>query len=784
MDRRTAYPFATLEARWQEAWAESRIFEATPRPGASKWLVLEYPPFPSGKLHMGHVRNYVIGDAVARFRRMVGHNVLYTNGFDAFGLPNDNAARERGCHPADWTETCIAEIRRQYVRLGLSHDTRRIGGFHEPAYYRWSQWIFLKFLEDGLAVRKRARVDWCDACKTTLARTSVNDGRCWRCDTLVESRVMDQWYVRESAFCEPLLESLDDLHGWPEHARKIQANRIGRVAGLEVRFEAPEEGLAVVAFTEHPELLMGAAFVGVDPLHPAVKQLREAGRLEAEIERGLEDLMKGRKANLSRRRESEGRSDIAAMALGVSVVHPLSGARVPLVAINYVESRTPEDAIVGVPAHQRDDLAVAEILGLPWARVLASPRGAEEAGPFEWDDAHALAGEGAFGAQTAGAARTAVAEAVASRGAGKGAFHYRLQDWNVCRQRYWGPPIPIVYCDACGAVPVPEKDLPVLLPYDIDLSSPRNPLEDLESFVHTTCPRCGKGARRETDTLETFFNSSWLHIRFAMSPGCESPFFDDEVNYWLPADLGIGGDEQYMTAYFHNRVFNRSLRRWSKVAFDEAFTKFLAIGIVKRDGKKMSKHAGNSIDPDDLIEEYGADALRLATFDAARPGATIDWSPGSIKNFHRFLSDVWDLFGRMKATIKLSDGAAPAPAEARKHKQVARWLDTAVQKMSSCMADNQLHLATKNVAFLFSRLQEIESDQARPGARPTGADRHLMSEAARVFLLLLAPLAPHVAEELWQQCGGEGMAATARWPHRGGEEPSASGDAAGEGAAP
>ncbi|HVE87025.1 MAG TPA: class I tRNA ligase family protein, partial [Myxococcales bacterium] len=713
------YPFERFEPTWQERWEAEKLFQADRDERRPKWFIMELPPFANGKLHLGHVRNYVIADASARFRRMAGFNVMYTTGFDSFGLPNENAARDAGVHPRVLAEQCMEEMRRAFVRLGLSHDTRRIIAVHDPAYYKWVQWVFLRLVEAGLAFRKKAKVNWCATCATALADSLVDGGSCWRCGQPVEGRVTEQWFVREEGFADALLAGYANLDGWPETVKRIQVDWIGRREGVEARFEvAGMDGPGISVFLEEPALVPAVRFVAVGPGHPVLEDLRGRGLLSPEEAGALEDQERWSLATREARRQSLNGG--GAVLLRTRVRHPLDGAELPLLVLESLDRY--DGAAAGCPDRVQADRRIAEELGLP-LHTPADPPGTDEA----------------------------VLAALAASGRGGKAVRYRLRDWNIARQRYWGTPVPIVHCSTCGAVPVKDEDLPVLLPEDVSLDAPGNPLEIHPTYAAASCPRCGAPARRDTDTLEAYSSPWWYHwnCRTLGLPG-DNPFDPADTRYWMPVDLMVGGIDQSRTCFFHTRMVDRALKQMGHTLHDEPVTGLLAIGMVKRDGRKMSKSAGNLVDPDALARVYGVDALRMGVLGAAAPQNDMSWSDQGVKQAHDLLTGLWRFLTERREWLRL-DGVVPEgrievePGTALRGK-LAGWLGTGARRITSNLARNDLHLSVKNLTFLFERLVQFERDaRARTGAMDP-KDARALAVGAGALLRLLAPLAPHIAE--------------------------------------
>lgn len=739
------YPFEQFEPAWQERWEAAGVFRADRDPSRPKWFIVELPPFANGKLHLGHVRNYSLADAGARFRRMAGYNVLYTTGFDSFGLPNENAALEAGCHPEELAERYIADMRRQFVRLGLGHDTRRIIGYHEPAFYRWVQWVFLELVRKGVAFRREAKVNWCPSCDTALADSLIEAGGCWRCGSAVESRVTAQWFVREEGFADGMLASMSELNSWPELVKQIQTEWIGRREGVEVHFTVKDAGdVTISTFLDDPGLLCSVSFVGLGPGHPALSALRDAGRLAPAVAEALDELARSTLATREARKHGLGAG--AAFRLGLCVLHPFTGDELPLVALEQLDLR--DGALAGCPGHVRADRRIAEDLGIAFS-VAADPEPA-----------------------------SAIVDQLVANGRGGPAVRYRLRDWNIARQRYWGTPIPVIHCPSCGPVPVADSELPVFLPRDVEFAALGNPLEQHAAFLAAPCPRCGSPGRRDTDTLEAYSSPWWYHWHCRALSG-DDPFDPADTRYWMPVDVMVGGIDQSRTCFFHTRMMARALKEMGHVFHDEPVRELLAIGMVKQDGKKMSKSAGNQVDPDALIELYGADALRFGVLGAAAPTGDMSWSDQSVRQAQAFLASLWHFVDERRAVISLGEvGSSPASAPEALHlspggpakptaplrRRFAGWLQAGVGRVTTNMVHHELHLAVKNVMFFFERLVQFDREARSRTGELDPIDAGALSFGVGLLLRMLGPIAPHLAEEIWHRAGGRGMLALAPWP--------------------
>jgi leucyl-tRNA synthetase len=743
------YDPQAVEAKWQARWEASNAFAARAEPGVPAYYVLEMFPYPSGRIHMGHVRNYTIGDVIARQHRMRGERVLHPMGWDAFGLPAENAAIQHGAHPAHWTRENIAHMRRQLRRLGFSYDWDREIATCDPAYYRWEQVFFLRMLERGLAYRRRALVNWCPHCATVLANEQVEDGRCWRCEAPVEERELEQWFLRITAYAEELLRDLDRLRGWPERVVTMQRNWIGRSDGAEIRF--PLEGAAgdVRVFTTRPDTLFGVTFMSLAVEHPLVDRLIAGRPSEAAVRAFV-----ARTRRTPRAERTLGKEGVFT---GAYCTHPLTGARVPIWVANFVLMEYGTGAVMAVPAHDQRDFEFARTYGLP-VKIVIQPEG-EPLDPATlsaaWEGPGRLVDSGEFTGLASDEAKRRITAALAARGQGGTSVSYRLRDWGISRQRYWGAPIPVVYCDRDGIVPVPEEALPVVLPEDVTFTGTGgSPLAAHAAFVHTRCPRCGGAARRETDTMDTFVESSWYFARYCSPHSDATPFEPGEVDYWLRdgVDQYIGGIEHAVLHLLYARFFTKVLRDLGYLRLDEPFRMLLTQGMVIKDGAKMSKSKGNVVDPDALVARYGADTVRLFCLFAAPPEKDLDWSDQGVEGMSRFLGRVWRLVHGLAP--RLAPPGAPLeerPADRDLHRLVHRTIARVTEDVTA-----RLHFNTAIAAIM-----EFVSGLAAGGEAASGA---ALREAIDVLLRLLAPFVPHLASELWEVVGHPGAIEAAGWP--------------------
>jgi leucyl-tRNA synthetase len=752
----TEYSFEDIEKRWQERWAEGRTFEVTEDPARPKYYCLEMLPYPSGDIHVGHVRNYCITDVVARYKRMRGFNVLHPIGWDALGLPAENAAIKRGVHPEKWTRDNIASMKRQLQRLGFSYPWSREIATCDPEYYHWNQWFFLRMLERGIAYRKKAPVNWCPSCQTVLANEQAEGGECWRCHSKVEEREMDQWFLRITAYQDELLDDMAQLREWPDRVLQQQRNWVGRSTGAEVDFPV-EQGEPLRIFTTRIDTIYGGTFMVVAPEHPRVDEFLRGSRDEAKTREAVQRLR-----GQDRRARQAGQVEKEGVFTGGYATNPFSGERIPIWVGNFVLTGYGTGAIMAVPAHDQRDFEFARKYGLPIRVVIQPPDRALD--PAQMDAAYDGPGRtvnsGPFSgleAQEAIARMTAEAE---KRGIGRAAITYRLKDWLISRQRYWGTPIPVVYCEKDGVVGVPDDQLPVVLPKDAPFTGEGgNPLEKVPSFVQAACPRCGGPARRETDTMDTFVDSSWYFYRYLSPRKPDGPFDGRAVRYWFPIDLYVGGIEHAILHLVYSRFWTKMMRDLGLVTFDEPVTRLFPQGMVHKDGEVMSKSKGNTVAPDDMVKLYGADTLRLYILSVAPPEDALEWNDQNVAGVHRLLRRVWALLDRHAAAIA-GDARTPVPAELS---PAARSLRRKVHQTIRRITDDieeRLKLNTA-VSALFELEHAIAEAEPRIGQGP---ERPVFREALETLVLLLSPFAPHVGEEMWERLGRRFSIVDRPWP--------------------
>ncbi|EPR44770.1 leucyl-tRNA synthetase class Ia [Desulfovibrio sp. X2] len=749
-----------IETRWQKDWADRDLFVAPDCADKPKYYVLEMFPYPSGKIHMGHVRVYTIGDVVARYMRMKGFNVLHPMGWDAFGLPAENAAIKHGIPPASWTYANIADMRAQLMRMGYSLDWKREVTTCRPEYYRWEQLFFLKFLEKGLIYRKNSPVNWCPDCHTVLANEQVEDGKCWRCDAEVQNRDMEQWFLRITDYAEELLDWLDKLgEGWPERVLTMQRNWIGKSLGSELTFQVEGMDEGVTVFTTRPDTLYGATFMSLAAEHPLIEKL-VAGRPE----KAAVDEFCAKVRNMDRIKRTADDLEKEGVFTGAYCINPVTGARMPIWVANFVLMGYGTGAVMAVPAHDQRDFEFSAKYNLPRKVVIQPAEGglAADLMAQAYTEPGVLVDSGEFSGLPNEEAKKAVTDHLAAKGIGKTTVNYRLRDWNVSRQRYWGAPIPVVYCESCGMVPVPEKDLPVVLPEDLQtLPDGRSPLTVTESFLQTTCPKCGGAARRETDTFDTFMESSWYFMRYASPTVADAPFDRPALDYWMPVDQYIGGIEHAILHLLYARFFVKALRDLGYTAENEPFKALLTQGMVLKDGAKMSKSKGNIVDPGEMVARHGADTTRLFMLFAAPPEKDLDWHETGVEGAGRFLGRIWRLAEELADVTAPSVACAPAPSAIdAAGKDLRRKEHETVRKIAADLERGfQFNTAISAVMELVNDLY-----QAKDALKETESGRAVLSSALASVLTVLSPMTPHICQEIWTRLGNQGLVSELPWP--------------------
>ena len=772
------YNPAELEPKWQARWdADPALYAAEGHDSAQpKFYCLEMLPYPSGQLHMGHVRNYAIGDALARFMWMRGYNVLHPMGWDAFGLPAENAALKNNSPPAEWTLANIAAMRRQMRRMGLSYDWATEVTTCLPEYYRWNQWFFLKMYERGLAYRKKSKVNWCPQCQTVLATEQVVDGRCWRHEeTIVEQRDLTQWFLRITKYADELLNGLEKLDGWPEKVRTMQRNWIGRSEGALIDFKVSESAEKITVFTTRIDTIFGTTSVQLAPEYPVAKQFAAGNpALSAQIDEMLAQQKAARETGDLGAIEKHG------VDTGKYALNPFSGELVPIWVANYILADYGTGAIMSVPAHDERDFDFAAKYGLPVCRVIVPNQDTETSRqlPYLAEDDSALVDSGQWTGQSCAGAQQSMAAFAKANGFGTETVTYRLKDWGVSRQRYWGTPIPMVYCttghadiEPGGVVPLPESALPVLLPQQVEITQQGgSPLGRVAEFVNTACPVCGGPARRETDTMDTFVDSSWYFYRYTDAKNSSAPFDSAKASYWFPIDQYIGGVEHAILHLIYSRFWTKVLRDLGMIDDDEPAARLFTQGMVIKDGAKMSKSKGNVVSPDLMIERYGADATRMYALFAAPPDRDLEWQEDGVAGISRFLARVHRL--TMKYAEKLRESGAHSDATAEGgdvDEKLLRSMHQTIAKITEDF-DGRWHFNTSIAAIMIYvnllNSYELQMDNGFAEIRPQmgWVSPEVTEDVFRTLTLLLAPFAPFLAAELWEQLGGEGAVFRTAWP--------------------
>ncbi|MTI83730.1 MAG: leucine--tRNA ligase [Firmicutes bacterium] len=750
------YDFKSIEQKWQAQWEAKDIYSVPDFSDKPKYYCLEMFPYPSGKLHMGHVRNYSIGDVVARFKSMHGYHVLHPMGWDAFGLPAENAAiKHGGLHPAEWTRDNIDAMRSQLKQLGLSYDWNREVATCHPGYYKWTQWLFLELYKKGLAYKKKAAVNWCPSCATVLANEQVKEGECERCSTVVQRRELNQWFFKITDYADRLLADLKKLEGWPEKVKIMQENWIGRSEGSEIVFQA-ETGDDMKVFTTRPDTIYGVTYMVLAPEHPLVEKMIE-GKPEAEKVREFVNQVR----DLSELDRTSTEAEKIGLPTGAYCINPVNGEKVPILVGNYVLMEYGTGAVMGVPAHDQRDFEFARKYGLP-LRVVIQPEGQElqsETMSEAYTEDGLMVNSGHFDGTPNRQGIKKVINYLEENSWGSGQINYRLRDWLISRQRYWGAPIPMVYCDRCGVVPVPEEELPVTLPLDVELKQVgKNPLTECEDFMNTTCPQCGEKARRETDTMDTFMCSSWYYYRYTSPRDEENAWGEKQVEHWLPVDQYIGGVEHAILHLLYSRFFTKVFYDQGYCKNEEPFENLLTQGMVLKDGAKMSKSKGNVVSPEEIIARYGADTARMFILFAAPPERDLEWSDQGVEGCYRFLNRVW----RLVAAVSESLQDAPSRPEGELvgvNREMRRITHYTIKKVTEDISQRfNFNTAVSAVMELVNAMYQYKDVPA------SDRDPAVMREGIETILVLLAPFAPHVTEELWEAIGNTESVHMQSWP--------------------
>ena len=745
-----------IESKWQKKWEEGKVYKTEADASRPKYYALEMFPYPSGNLHMGHVRNYAIGDVMARYKTMEGFNVLHPMGFDSFGMPAENAAIKHGVKPADWTYSNIENMEKQQKKLGLSYDWDREVKTCDPSYYKWTQWLFELFYKRGLAYKKKASVNWCDTCGTVLANEQVIDGKCWRCDHEVHKKDLSQWFLKITDYADVLLKDLDKLKGWPERVKTMQDNWIGRSEGLEFNLEAPELDTSIAAYTTRPDTVYGITFLALAAEHPLVDKICENNPKAEEIQAFVK-----RTCNQSEIERTSSESEKEGIFTGAYCINPFNGNKVQIWVTNYVLADYGTGAVIGVPSEDSRDWMFATKYDIPKIITL-QPRDhelkLEEMTEAYTDKDGVLVNSAEFTGLDIKEAMKGIMDKAEKEGFGKRRVNFRLRDWLISRQRYWGAPIPVINCPHCGEVLVPEKDLPVMLPEDVSFDQGSlSPLASSESFVHCKCPKCGADATRETDTMDTFICSSWYYLRYTDPHNDKETFAKDKVNYWAPVDQYIGGIEHAILHLLYSRFFTKVLHDAGLVDFDEPFTNLLTQGMVLKDGSKMSKSKGNVVSPEEIIAKYGADTARLFILFAAPVDRDLEWSDKGVEGSYRFLNRVWRILGHFEEAIKAGKPDYDVTKLTKDEKELRRILHVTIRKVTEDVRDRfMFNTAVSSIMELVNAFYAFQDKEMNAG---------LAREVAENLIKLLAPFAPHITEELWSRLfEGQGSVHQQKWP--------------------
>ena len=738
-----------IEKKWQKFWDENDAFNVPEDSDKPKYYALSMFPYPSGKLHMGHVRNYTITDVIARFKKAQGFNVLHPMGWDSFGLPAENAAMKHGANPETWTDENIAYMTKQLKMLGLSYDWKREVATCKPDYYKWTQWLFLQLYKKGLAYKKEAAVNWCEECGTVLANEQVIDGKCWRCDNVVEKKYLSQWFFKITEYADVLLEDLDKLSGWGDNVKTMQANWIGKSHGAILRFKVVDmpdgSEMEIPVYTTRPDTAHGITYLVVAPEYKdiekltteenklAVEEYRANARKMSEIER------------LSTERVKTG------VPLGTHCLNPLTGETFPLWTADYALVEYGTGAVMAVPTHDTRDYDFAKKFNLPMKVVIQNPENPSDCKDSAYTEAGVLVNSGEFNGMPNEEAKKAITEKAVREGFGEFKTQFRLRDWLISRQRYWGAPIPVVYCDKCGIVPVPDEQLPVLLPKDVDFSVVgKSPITTSPTFAQTICPHCGAPARRETDTMDTFVCSSWYYLRYSDPKNADKPFDRETVNKWLPVDQYVGGIEHAILHLLYSRFFTKALRDLGLLDFDEPFKNLLTQGMVLKDGSKMSKSKGNTVDPDEIFENYGADTARLFILSDSPPARDFDWSDAGVEGCYKFLNRVWRLIATNANDISL-DYKLEFPLS-KANDDMVRNVHIAIKGITNDIAND---FQFNTVISKYRELTNAIYDWRNAKGEMDDEDKAVLSFAVLSLIKLMSPVAVHLSEEAWAELGGK-----------------------------
>ena len=744
-----------IEKKWQKVWEESGVFKTPDESDKPKYYALSMFPYPSGKLHMGHVRNYTITDVIARFKKAQGFNVLHPMGWDSFGLPAENAAMKHGADPETWTDENIKYMTKQLKMLGLSYDWDREVTTCKPDYYKWTQWLFLQLYKKGLAYKKEAAVNWCEDCGTVLANEQVIDGKCWRCDHVVEKKYLSQWFLKITDYADVLLEDLDKLPGWGDNVKTMQANWIGKSHGAILRFKVKEiEGMEVPVYTTRPDTVHGITYLVVAPEYKDIEKLTTPENKEKVEEYRANARKMSEIERLSTERPKTG------VPLGTHCINPFTGEEFPLWTADYALVEYGTGAVMAVPTHDTRDFDFAKKYNLPMKVVIQDPKNPSDCKDAAYTDPGVLVNSNEFDGMDNESAKKAITEKAVKGGFGEFKTQYRLRDWLISRQRYWGAPIPVVYCDKCGIQPVPEDQLPVMLPKDVDFSVVgKSPITTSKTFKDTVCPVCGGHAVRETDTMDTFVCSSWYYLRYSDAKNSDKCFDKAKVNHWLPVDQYVGGIEHAILHLLYSRFFTKALRDCGLLDFDEPFKNLLTQGMVLKDGSKMSKSKGNTVDPDEIFENYGADTARLFILSDSPPARDFDWSDAGVEGCYKFLNRVWRLIATNADNISMNYNLSSSLK--KENDDLIRTVHMAIKGITNDISnDFQFNTVISKYRELTNAIYDWQ------GKKPSldDEDKQVLSFAIISLMKLMSPVAVHLTEEAWHELGGEGSIHEQSWP--------------------
>ena len=742
-----------LEKRWQKYYEENDVFKTTDDSDKPKYYALSMFPYPSGKLHMGHVRNYTITDVIARFKKLNGFNVLHPIGWDSFGLPAENAAMQHGANPAVWTDENIAYMTGQLKRLGISYDWDREVTTCKEDYYRWTQWIFLQLYKKGLAYKKEAAVNWCEKCGTVLANEQVIDGKCWRCDSVVEKKYLSQWFFKITDYAESLLKDLDKLKGWGDNVKTMQANWIGKSQGAILKFKVVEKDLEIPVYTTRPDTVHGITYLVVAPEYKDIEELTTPENKQAVEEYRANARKLTEIERLSTERIKTG------VPLGTHCINPFTGEKFPLWTADYALVEYGTGAVMAVPAHDTRDYDFAKKYNLPIKVVIQNPENPSDCSEAAYVEEGVLVNSNEFDGMKNTDAKKAITQKAVDNGYGEFKTQYRLRDWLISRQRYWGAPIPVVYCDKCGIQPVPEDQLPVRLPEDVDFSVVgKSPITTSPTFQDTVCPVCGGHARRETDTMDTFVCSSWYYLRYADPHNTNLPFSKELVNKWLPVDQYVGGIEHAILHLLYSRFFTKALRDLGLLDFDEPFSNLLTQGMVLKDGSKMSKSKGNTVDPDEIFENYGADTARLFILSDSPPARDFDWSDAGVEGCYKFLNRVWKLFSNNQEYITL-DYKLPEKLS-KENDDLVRVVHMAIKSITNDISHD---FQFNTVISRYRELTNAIYDWKGKKTELNDEDKAVFSFAATSLIKLMSPVTVFMADEIWKELGSKTSIHDEKW---------------------